>query len=291
MLQDLIPNQAYIIWTLLAQIIAGIMHTHVPKAWMNGPAGTGFSRLTRSFYERFLGLYGKCNMPVNFHLFLHVQHDCNDWSTPRSHSTFKFERLYHELIVAPRSNGSNKITQSMVRAVCELRARALQASRISRPSKFGLRCQWPLFLPPQLEIPCLSRMIGLKSFGNFFKSALDEFGTKWNVGDFMTVIDYSSGTAIHLGDSLACKVESLLSVEDNVIALLYPVVCPSSPLRQTLGSFYIGKHAGYDNCKFAVMNLTSLPEHVHISHVARYMHPNGPILHMPLCGPLPSNPL
>jgi hypothetical protein len=288
-LQDLIPHQAYIIWTHLAQVVAGIMHTHIAKAWMNGPPGTGFSRLTRTFYERFLAFYGKCNMPVNFHLFLHVHHDCNDWSTPRSHSTFKFERLYHELIVAPRSNGSNKITQSMVRAVCELRARALQSSRSTGASKLGIRCEWPLFLPNLVEIPCLSRMIGSKRVENCFKSALDEFGTKWNVGDFMTVIDYSSGTAIHLGDSLACRVECLLLVEDNVLALLYPVLCQSFPLRKTLGSFYIGKHAGFEKCNFEVINLTSVPEHVHISHVAQYVHPNGPILHMPLCGPLPSN--
>ena len=287
-LEDLIPHRAYIVWTLLAEIIAGVMHTHVPKAWMNGAPGTGLSRLTRSFYERFLGLYGKCNMPVNFHLFLHVQHDCNDWSTLQSHSTFKFERLYHELIVAPRSNGSNKFTQSIVRAVCAFRARAFQYSGINGPSKFGTSFQWPTFLPPQHEIPCLKGMNGATSNQNLFKSALDEFGTKWNVGDFMTIIDYSSGTSIYLGESMACKVECLLSISSNVIALLYPAHCPSLPLRKTLGSFIIGKQVGYEISKIMTINLSLLPQHVHISHVARYMHPNGPITYIPLCGPLPN---
>ena len=101
---------------------------------------SALSRLFLTLYDRFLVSYGKCNMPYNFHVMLYCQHDCFDWSSLRSHSTFKFDRLYHELIMAPRSSGSNKITQSIVRVVCELPSRHSKTNHSVISSQMG----WPL---------------------------------------------------------------------------------------------------------------------------------------------------
>ena len=279
-LDGLLPNENYIIWTLMAKLVCALMHTHVSKSWIQGTDGACLDRLFRTLYDRFLACYGKCNMPYNFHVMLHCQHDCIDWSSLRSHSTFKFERLYHELIMAPRSNGSNKITQSIVRAVCELPSRHTKFIHNVISSPMG----WPLSLPDASSIPCLLSV--LQSAPKFVIAAQDMFGGTWKYGQLITVIDHSLGSANYVG-ALACTIECIILRGIEFMALLYPVKISAREHGRITGSFKLQKRSQFINDKFFVTSLSNVPDHMHICHVGHYNDADGSVLYVPLCGPLP----
>ena len=281
-LQDLIPTQAYILWTLMTRLLSGLLHTHVSKSWIENDHSNSMSRMLHTFYERFLDYYGKCHMPVNFHLMLHCQHDCKDWSSLRSHSTFKFERLYHELMVTPRSNGSNKITQSMVRAVTELRSR--QSAKIFVDPALNY-IPWPCDLPPVDTIECLEHLINENL--KYLKAVVDEFGRPWKIGEMMTVLDHSNGDFVYVGDSIAFVIKCFLRFRNQTYGLLYPVNRLTSATRLPLGTFQIHNTLTDQNSKPVLVNLSSIADHIHITHVVRYNHPAIGALYVPLCGPLP----
>ena len=283
-LRELLPTQAFIVWTLATKLVSAIMHTHVSKAWMLNNDGVCLQRLLKTFYERFHACYGSCHMPYNFHMLLHSRVDCVNWSSLRSHSTFKFERLYHELIGAPRSNGSNKVTQSIVRAASELHVRFSSKSTISR--SIPIEIDWPATLPAIPTITCLNRVIDGQSF-KCVKTCEGLFGGCWKMGDLVTVIDHSSGVPVYVGGSLACTIEMIFVIKAQYVALLYPVKGPPIPSRLPLGCFRIGNHGPLNPGKFVCVNFTKVPESFHICHVARYDDPTGLKLFVPLCGPMP----
>jgi len=281
-LQDLIPTQAYILWTLMTRLISGLMHTHVSKSWIENDHSNSMPRMLHTFYERFLAYYGKCHMPVNFHLMLHCQHDCKDWSSLRSHSTFKFERLYHELMVTPRSNGSNKITQSMVRAVKELRSR--QSAQLSvDPARNYI--EWPHDLPSVDSIECVKHLKNANM--KYLKAVVDEFGRMWRIGEMMTVLDHSDGDYFYVGGSIALLIKCFLRHGNHTYALLYPVNTSTSAIRLPLGTFQIHDTLTDHNSKPVLVNVSSVADHFHITHVVRYNHSVKGALFVPLCGPLP----
>ena len=224
-LRDLLPTPAYIIWTLMVKLVCPLMHTHVSKSWVTNDTGSTLRRSISQFYERYLDYYGKCHMPYNFHMLLHCQIDCIDWSSLRSHSTFKFERLYHELIGAPRSNGSNKITQSIVRASCELRSRYSITSH-DFPSIQTM--SWPACLPAMNDIDCLQTLCQSASV-KMVKNCEGQFGGSWKIGDLITVIDHSRGDANYIGGGLACTIELIMWTKSCFVALLYPAPNPPFP--------------------------------------------------------------
>ena len=283
-LRDLLPTPAYIIWTLMVKLVCPLMHTHVSKSWVTNDTGSTLRRSISQFYERYLSYYGKCHMPYNFHVLLHCQIDCMDWSSLRSHSTFKFERLYHELIGAPRSNGSNKITQSIVRACAELRSRySVQTTDI--PSIQVI--EWPSNLPSMKDIMCLQTWLRDPNI-KFVRNCDGQFGGSWKVGDLITVIDHSKGNPDYIGGGLACAIESIMWTNSCFVALLYPVPIPPIPFRLTLGTFRLGNRGTMLPSKFVTVNLTKVPNHLHICHVARYDDASGPTVYVPLCGVMAS---
>jgi hypothetical protein len=286
-LRDLLPTQAFIVWTLLTKLVSAIMHTHVSKKWILNNDGVCLQRLLKTFYERYHDCYGRCHMPYNFHMLLHCRVDCINWSSLRSHSTFKFERLYHELIGAPRSNGSSKVTQSIVRASSELRSRFSTTN--TGINQLPIDIGWPSTLPPVTEIPCMKALI--ESGVNFkcVQRCEGQFGGTWKIGDFATVIDHSSGAAVYVGGSLACSIELIILNKAVYSALLYPVPDPPSRSRLPLGSFRIGNRGQCHPEKFVTINFTKVPDSIHICHVARYDDANGPKLFVPLCGPMPTD--
>ena len=281
-LRDLIPTQAYIVWTLLVKLVCALMHTHVSKAWVMKDDGVSLQRSIKTFYERYHEYYGRCHMPYNFHLLLHCRLDCIDWSCLRSHSTFKFERLYHELIGAPRSKGSNKVTQSIVRAACELRSR--YSSPVVDPTIHGV--SWPTLLPPMCNIPCLHRVVGNENV-TLVNTCDGQFGGTWKLGDLITVIDHSSGSPMYMGGAQACTIEVIVLKSQKYVALLYPVQEPAVRSRLPPGSFRLGNRGTIDPGKFFTLNLTSVPDYIHVCHVARYDDAKGPTLFVSLCGPMP----
>jgi len=283
-LQDLLPTQAFIVWTLVTKLVSAIMHTHVSKAWVLNNDGVCLQRLLKTFYMRFHACYGACHMPYNFHMLLHSRVDCVNWSSLRSHSTFKFERLYHELIVAPRCNGSNKVTQSIVRAASELHSRF--SSKTTVPSSNQIHIGWPATLPALRTITSLDRVIDGQTF-KCVQNCEGVFGGRWKMGDLVTVIDHSSGVPVYVGGSLACTIEVIVAVKAQFVALLYPVKGPPIPSRVPLGSFRIGNQGLLHPEKFVCVNLTKVPESFHICHVARYDDPSGLKLFVPVCGPMP----
>ena len=283
-LRDLLPTPAYIIWTLMVKLVCPLMHTHVSKSWVTNDTGSTLRRSISQFYERYLDYYGKCHMPYNFHMLLHCRIDCIDWSSLRSHSTFKFERLYHELIGAPRSNGSNKITQSIVRASCELRSRY---STSSQDVTSIHEISWPTCLPALTEIDCLQSMAETPNV-KMTRNCEGQLGGSWKIGDLITVIDHSSGNPNYIGGGLACTIELIMWTNSCFIALLYPAPNPPIPMRLAFGSFRLGNRGTMVTSQFVTLNLTKVPDHLHICHVARFDDASGPTVFVPLCGPMPN---
>jgi hypothetical protein len=109
----------------------------------------------------------------------------------------------------------------------------------------------------------------------------------WKVSDLITAIDHSKGAPIYIGGSLACTIESILFTKLGYIALVYPEQEPPIRTRLALGSFRLGNRGTISPNKFTTVNLTKVPEHVHVCHVARYDDARGPTVFVPLCGPMP----
>ena len=84
------------------------------------------------------------------------------------------------------------------------------------------------------------------------------------------------------------RLSAYLCKEDcDFVALVYPVNHNPRDVGRITGSFKVTKRSQFDNALFFVTNLSDVPDHIHICHVARYEHVNGSVLHVPLCGPLP----
>ena len=281
-LRQIIPHCVYSLWTKLTTIVSGILHTHVSKRWVLSEESNGLAEQIRSFYQDYLECYGLCHMPFNFHWFLHCRLDCINWSSLRSHSAFKFERLNHELMVAPRSNAETKITQSMVRVVCEL---GIRLNARSTEQTHHVRSKWPTSLPPAESIPALSALRG-KSFVS--KRGTDQFSNVWDVGDYITAIDHSTGESAFLCGSIIAQIATFLNVYDEVWALLYPVRVSIANRYRINGAYQIGaQDVSYDTESFRLLCLSRVPEDIHICAVCSFRTDDGTTLHLPLCGPLP----
>ena len=103
------------------------------------------------------------------------------------------------------------------------------------------------------------------------------------------MIDHSNGHPIYMGGTLACTIEVIMFTKSGYIALLYPVQDPPIRVRLALGSFRLGNRGTVVPFKFTTVNLSNVPVHVHVCHVARYDDASGPTVFVPLCGPMPSS--
>jgi hypothetical protein len=111
------------------------------------------------------------------------------------------------------------------------------------------------------------------------------FGGNWKCGDLITIIDHSHGFVKHVG-SLACTIECILVQGSHFVALVYPVTHNPRDVGRITGSFKVTKRLQLDHAKFFVTNLSDVPDHIHICHLAQYQHVDGSVLQVPLCGPL-----
>ena len=119
------------------------------------------------------------------------------------------------------------------------------------------------------------------------KSCDGQYGGTWKVGNLITVIDHSNGLPVYVGGGFACTIEAILLTKSGCVALLYPVQDHPVRVRLALGSFRLGNRGTIVPLKFTTVNLTNVPDCVHICHVARYNDASGPTVYVPLCGPLP----
>ena len=236
----------------------------------------------RSFYTEYLDTYGPCHIPYNIHLMLHVRQDCINWSSLRSHSAFKFERLNHELMVAPRTNSESKVTKSIVRAVCELGIR-MQIVRdepgCSKP------CAWPPTLPTISNIPCL--MNCLEANISFYSKTRDQFSTDWDIGNYISVIDHSTGDSIFITGAPITKIVVFIRTSTAISALIHPVRLSNVPSRIKGAYQLIEDDTPEDPNLFKLVCLSEINESIHISPVCTYSTDENDILLIPVCGPLP----
>ena len=283
LLRGLVPTGVFCIWEKLSTLISGLLHTHVSKSWVLRSDHTGLGGLMRSFYTDYLDTFGPCHMPYNFHLMLHIRLDCINWSSLRSHSAFKFERINHELMIAPRSNAESKVTQSIVRAVTELALR-FQKELGSPVSK---RSSWPVTLPKWEEIPCLALFDGATVW--FSARQTDEFSNVWEVGNYLTAIDHAGTFPCHFtAPSPIAKIETFIHLHDQCWALLYPVTMSDDKSFRIKGAYAPLPTISTINVNlFRLVSLSHVPESVHISPVCSYITDADVRLLIPFCGPIP----
>ena len=140
-------------------------------------------------------------------------------------------------------------------------------------------------LPPAESIPALSALRG-KSFVS--KRGTDQFSNVWDVGDYITAIDHSTGESAFLCGSIIAQIATFLNVYDEVWALLYPVRVSIANRYRINGAYQIGaQDVSYDTESFRLLCLSRVPEDIHICAVCSFRTDDGTTLHLPLCGPLP----
>ena len=110
-LEGLVNPQTYECWRLMSIVGCGILHTHVPKWWIENRLHDLIEQLAITFKEQF----GECEMRLGWHYLLHARIDFENWSTSRSHWAFPGERFCGALIRQVRNSSLAKITPSLVR--------------------------------------------------------------------------------------------------------------------------------------------------------------------------------
>ena len=281
-LQGLVPKAVFCLWEKLSTLVSGLLHTHVSKLWVMRSDNTGLGGLLRSFYSDYLETFGPCHMPYNFHLMLHVRLDCLNWSSLRCHSAFKFERINHELMIAPRSNAESKVTQSIVRAVTEL---ALRLDKVDA-SPHVKRCKWPDTLPNWADIPCLAMFAGVTTTCS--AKGKDEFSNVWEVGKYITVLDHTDGSSKYITGSPVAKIETFINYNNDCWALIYPVATSNDYSFRIKGAHALSEaDLIIDVHLFQVILISHVPEAVHISSVCSFVTDCDIHLVIPMCGPIP----
>ena len=92
--EGLIPHQFMNVWRLMSQVVCGLLHTHVPKAWVEHD----LTRLVHELITCYKEAFSECAMVPNWHLLLHSKIDFDNWSTLRSHWAFPGERMIGHFI-------------------------------------------------------------------------------------------------------------------------------------------------------------------------------------------------
>ena len=92
--EGLIPHRFVNVWRLMSQVVCGLLHTHVPKAWVEHD----LARLVQELIESYKEVFTECAMVPNWHLLLHSKIDFDNWSTLRSHWAFPGERMIGHFI-------------------------------------------------------------------------------------------------------------------------------------------------------------------------------------------------
>ena len=93
-IEGLIPHRFVNVWRLMSQVVCGLLHTHVPKAWVD----KDLPHLVQELIECYKQAFSECAMVPNWHLLLHSKIDFDNWSTLRSHWAFPGERMIGHFI-------------------------------------------------------------------------------------------------------------------------------------------------------------------------------------------------
>ena len=92
--EGLVPHRFSNVWRLMSQVVCGLLHTHVPKVWVQ----RDLARLVDELITCYKDVFTECSMVPNWHLLLHSQIDFENWSTLRSHWAFPGERMIGQFI-------------------------------------------------------------------------------------------------------------------------------------------------------------------------------------------------
>ena len=188
-LEGLVNPQTYECWRLMSVVGCGLLHTHVPKWWID----THLEALVKQLAETFKAQFGECEMRLGWHFLLHSRLDFENWSTSRSHWAFPGERFCGALIRQVRNASLAKITPSLVRNS----SRALAAMNLE--GEAFSTSNWParahamdmLSLPESLR----AQVRGYQTRGyQLFEKGVGYYNTVWSLNDFAWMCDHNDIT-------------------------------------------------------------------------------------------------
>ena len=184
-LEGLVNPQTYECWRLMSVVCCGLLHTHVPKWWID----TQLDALVKQLVSTFKNQFGECEMRLGWHFLLHARLDFEDWSTSRSHWAFPGERFCGALIRQVRNASLAKITPSLVRNS----SRALAAMDID--GEGFTESSWPA--RNKAKIPaCLPQTLQVQVSAyvqrgyQFSQKGVGYYKSVWKVDDFAWLCDH-----------------------------------------------------------------------------------------------------
>ena len=283
-LEGLVNAQTYECWRLMSVVCCGLLHTHVPKWWID----THLNALIKQLAVTFKNQFGECEMRLGWHFLLHARVDFQNWSTSRSHWAFPGERFCGALIRQVRNASSAKITPSLVRNS----TRALAAMELyggvfteaSWPSRS--KAKIPTSLPESLHIEVDAY---LKRGYQLSQKGVGYYNSVWKVDDFVWLCDHN--------DMDVCPTSRLF----KVAVILRPINEKSD--RETSRVLVLRRldkirlRKGYNNV-FAwssldpmhsdglVIDTSRAAPSVHMCEAALFQSSDSGTLFVPICGNL-----
>ena len=185
-LEGLVNPQTYECWRLMSVVGCGLLHTHVPKWWIENHVHDLIEQLATTFKDQF----GECEMRLGWHYLLHARIDFENWSTSRSHWAFPGERFCGALIRQVRNSSFAKITPSLVRNS----SRALAAMDLDENTYTAT--PWPArtkakvtdSLPESLQV----QVNQFQEQGyQLCEKGVGYYNTVWKLNDFVWLCDHN----------------------------------------------------------------------------------------------------
>ena len=285
-LENLVPGDVWEIWHTLIQLTCGLLHTHVPKIWVNE---NGISILIRKLITSFQQKFGVCHMSPNWHLLLHLVTDFKWWSALRTHWAFASERLNHEIVASIQSGSlahidatiaSNSLKYSTLTSLSESFRLADESSESFPEHGFtsaydNVTPEIGKFLQKGYRLTKMGRLIGIG--GKCLKCAL---------GDILWLFDPNSTTSTAASEFNLYQINGIAkSSSKNEFAIAVSQLVGVSP------------RPGYSNTfNWAVDNITQRRQPVKVietncnlccEHVAVYRESGFKPVLIPCCGNLP----
>ena len=184
-LNNIVPKSVVHVWSLFSKLFTNLLHYHVSKTWMNAPWGV--RALVKESFEKYLGVFGACNMPSNFHRILHCWLDFRNWGPMRTHWAFPYERIYGALSATSRMQNRSQVTMSIVNSIHLLYATASEV-RMDSP---GRRLKDP---PSFVDMQSLDLSVLLNAGYDWFKTFDMVHSRRWHVNEML--ISLSAGCSL-----------------------------------------------------------------------------------------------
>ena len=185
----ILPRKYVVLWALFCKLYTNMLHFHVNRQWMTSE--DGFKGQIRQALTMYQDLYGKCNLPSNFHRLLHCSLDFHEWGNLRNHWTFPMERVYGALMTHTQHQNRAQATVSVVNAIpkmysCDTRD---ASSMIGRT----LNCRPDLVLEESIELRQLlaSRLfVWVSTF--YFKNT-----RRWHTGEWLALLTAGESLSVN----------------------------------------------------------------------------------------------